>query len=292
MQERPTRDAAHTPSQLARRIVSQFPPAQVEGQDAAFETYLHRNATEITYSWVPNPFRGNSTSSELKNNGTNLRLVDSTEIGSALPLAGQLARNATFIMTWDDNTDALPYGWQNGTNLYNAYRQFKGQEVPFPVVPNPSTFVANNYTIKPAFFGCEANLTTTGDLRAPLIAWFGSAPYSSYANYSFFQSNLSIARVEDIWENSFNLMTQGNGTLDEEWPECLGCAAIYRSLNKLNPPMKRTAQCEQCFARYCWDGVSVEETEEPELVDPTLILNPGETYADWYEQVGKGLIGP
>ena len=286
---KPARDGFQAKSQLARRIVSQNPPDKIDGEAAAFKTYFNLSAPDISYAWIPNPFRGNLTSSESKNDDSNLRLVDSTEIGTALPLAGQLARNATFIMTWDDNQDALPYGWQNGTNLYNAYREFKAKDVPFPVVPNPSTFVANNYTTKPAFFGCNANLTTKGDLRAPIVAWFASAPYSSYSNFSYFQPNTSIARVHDIWVNSFNQMTQGNGTLDDEWPDCLGCAAIDRSLSKLNPPMKRTSQCERCFARYCWDGVSVLEAEDPELVDPALVLNSSERYADWYRQVGEPL---
>ena len=271
--------------------MSEFPASEVDGLAAAFKTYFNLTVADISYATIPNPFRGSSTASESKNDDSNLRLVDSTELGSALPLAGQLARNATFIMTWDDNSDALPYGWQNGTNLYNAYLEFKAKGVAFPEVPNPSTFVANNYTTEPAFFGCNANLTTNGDLHAPIIAWFASAPYSSYSNYSFFQSNTSIPRVEDIWMNSFNQMTQGNGTLDKEWPECLGCAAIDRSLSKLNPPMKRTAQCERCFDRYCWDGVSVKETKDTELVDLALALDPSESYADWYEQVGERLIG-
>ena len=292
LREEPARQGFQANSRLARRIVTQFPASELDEEAAAFKTYFNLNASEISYALVPNPFRDSSTSSESKNDDSNLQLVDSTELGSALPLTGQLARNATFVMTWDDNSDALPYGWQNGTNLYNAYREFKALDVPFPVVPNPSTFIANNYTTKPAFFGCSANLTTKGDLRAPIIAWFASAPYSSYSNYSFFQSNTSIPRVEDIWVNSFNQMTQGNGTLDEEWPECLGCAAIDRSLSKLDPPMKRTAQCERCFARYCWDGVSVEETGDVELVDPALALSSSESYAEWYSQRGKELIGP
>ena len=292
LHEEPAKNGLQVPARLARRIESEYPASQIDQEAASFKQYFNLNGSEISYAIVPNPFREDCAPSKPEADDSSLRLVDSTEIGSALPLTGQLARNATFIMTWDANTDALPYGWQNGTNLYNAYLEFKAQDVPFPVVPNPSTFVANNYTTKPAFFGCSANLTTKGDLQAPIIAWFGNAPYSSYSNYSFFQSNVSIPRVEDIWVNSFNQMTQGNGTLDDEWPECLGCAAIDRSLSKLTPPMKRTAQCEGCFARYCWDGVSVEETQSAELVDPALVLNTSESYADWYKQRGKELIGP
>ena len=36
-----------------------------------------------------------------------------------------------------------------------------------------------------------------------------------------------------IFTNSFNLVTQANGTLDSEWPVWLGCAIIDRSLGRM-----------------------------------------------------------
>jgi len=83
--------------------------------------------------------------------------------------------------------------------------------------------------------------------------------------------------MEEIFENSFNYMTQGNGTLDEEWPACLGCAAIDRSLEKVG--MQRTEQCKSCFERYCWDGTTDEHT--PGIIDPALKLDPGLGFEDW-----------
>ncbi|MCJ1316351.1 hypothetical protein MMC15_001672 [Xylographa vitiligo] len=82
------RDGFQAKSQLTRRIVSQFPADEVDGVVAAFKTYFNLSAPNISYAWVPNPFRGNSTSSESKNDNSNLRLVDITELGSSLPLAG------------------------------------------------------------------------------------------------------------------------------------------------------------------------------------------------------------
>lgn len=49
LHEKPTRNAVQAKCRLPMRLVSQFPAAQVEGEDAAFKTYLHLNATEITY---------------------------------------------------------------------------------------------------------------------------------------------------------------------------------------------------------------------------------------------------
>ena len=159
----------------------------------------------------------------------------------SLPLASQLARNASFIIALDDNSDAWPYRCQDGTNLHNAYLYFKEKDVPFPVVPFPATFITHDYTIMASFFGCDAELTSTRETRAPIVAWFGNGPYSSYTNTPSFQTTTTISRAYDIWNNTFNQITQGAGSLDPGCSACLACAAIYRSLAKLEPPMQRTA---------------------------------------------------
>ena len=279
-----------TPSRihgLNKRLDPEFPPAQVESVVEGFQQ-IGLSLDEFVYARVPNPFRTTQKSAEESFTTKELKMVDATEVESSLPLAGQLTRNATFIMAWDDNTDAYPNGWENGTDLYQAYLYFKHKGIPFPIVPSPSTFIARNYTIKPAFFGCNANLTTTNDAQAPIIAWFGNAPYSSYSNITFFASATPISRVKDIWNNTFNEITQGAGSLDPEWSACLACAAIDRTLAKLDPPMQRTAQCESCFARYCWDGTSDPEYDYDVDVDPTLRLDPALTYAEWNATAGAG----
>ncbi len=281
----PLKRSPATKEELIKRLEEEFPAQEVEELGTPFEKYFGLDLGGYTYARVPNPFRNQSTSPQ----DHELKLVDATEVASSLPLAGQLARNASFIIAWDDNTDAWPNGWENGTDLYQAYLYFKKHQIPFPIVPSPATFIARNYTTKPAFFGCDAQLTTTNDTRAPIIAWFGNAPYSSYSNITFFQNVTPIPRVHDIWNNTFNQITQGAGSLDLEWPACLACAAIDRSLAKLSPPMQRTAQCQGCFDRYCWNGISAPEYPGPVDVDPTLVLNSSVTYAEWYASVGKNL---
>lgn len=157
----------------------------------------------------------------------------------------------------------------------------------FPIVPSASTFIARNYTVNPAFFGCYANQTTTNDTQAPIIAWFGNAPYSSYSNISYFDNQMPASRVENLLNNTFNQITQGSGSLDAEWSACLACAAIDRSLANIDPPMQRTAQCQSCFDRYCWDGVSSPEYDGTVDVDPTLMMNESVTYAESNATVGQ-----
>lgn len=77
--------------------------------------------------------------------------------------------------------------------------------------------------------------------------------------------------------NSFDIVTQANGSWDGEWAECMGCAAVERSLARVG--MERTRQCQRCFERYCWDGTLDER--DPGVLDPTLVLDPGVKFGLW-----------
>jgi len=85
--------------------------------------------------------------------------------------------------------------------------------------------------------------------------------------------------MSEIFVNSFNQVTQGNGTFDPEWPVCLGCAAIDRSLAKVG--MMRTRQCAHCFSKYCWDGEVDDGDGKPEIINPSLILDPSVGFLEW-----------
>ena len=138
------------------------------------------------------------------------------------------------------------------------------------------------------FFGCDIELTTTQDPATPIILYLANAPYSAYNNFSFTQSTTSRVQMGEIFVNSFDLVTQGNGTLDAEWAQCLGCAAIDRSVARLK--MQRTPQCQRCMRRYCWDGNSEPDHitgpedgtyEDTQIVDLEMVLNPGVSFAVW-----------
>ncbi|KAJ9610279.1 hypothetical protein H2200_005056 [Cladophialophora chaetospira] len=255
------------------------PPATITEIDGAFQKALNLSLTEIAYAEIPNPFLGVSSASPYTQTATDLSLVDGSEGGQTIPLWGQIqpARKTSFIVAWEDSNDAHPYEWNNGTNLYNTYLAAKAANLPFPIIPPVSNFISHNYTTKPVFFGCDKKLTTTRDSRAPIVLYLANAPYSSYMNYSAGVNVMSPQQMNDIFVNSFNLVTQGNGTLDAEWPVCLGCAAIERSLEKAG--MMTPAQCKSCFKRYCWDGkVGVGSNK---TVDLSLVLDPKVGYKDW-----------
>jgi lysophospholipase len=247
-----------------------------------FQQNFNLTLPKIAYAQIPNPFFGVSSSSAYTQTASDLSLVDGSEGGQTIPLWGQIqpARNPSFIIAWDDTNDASPYGWNNGTNLYHTYLQASTAGLPFPIIPPSSTFINQKWTTRPVFFGCDKKLTTTGDSRAPIVLYLANAPYSSYMNYTAVKGVMSPQQMNDIFVNGFNQLTQGNGTLDQEWPICLGCAAIERSLERAG--METPEQCRRCFKRYCWDGNSVDI--ETGIVDLSLVLDPGLGYVQWLDE--------
>jgi lysophospholipase len=259
---------------VSQRDLSLFPNATLNGLLEAFNATFGLSAAEISHAVWPNPWASTSTGTP-----RDLSIVDSSEAGQVLPLWSQIQpeRSSSFIIAWDDNPDAEPYGWLNGTSLHNTYIAAKSAGLPFPIVPPPRTMLNKNFTTRPTFFGCDAVLTTTGDSRSPIVLYMANAPYSAYSNYTWTDSVFSNSQMYEIFDNSFNALTQGNGTLDAEWPECLACAVIERSLEKVG--MKTTKQCERCFEKYCWDGTLDER--DAGVLDPGLALAPGVSFAEW-----------
>lgn len=256
-----------------------YPLSEVKSIQGGFKEVFNNTLTEDIYATLPNPF---ATAASVDNNSDppqNLTLFDSSEAGQSLPLWPQIqpARDLDFIIAWDADEDSHPYSWNNGTNMYDTYILATNAGLPFPKAPPPATFVNKGLTSRPTFFGCDANLTNTGDLSAPLVAYFPNAPYSAYTNYSWLEESFSHEQMAVILTNGFNYITQGNSTLDKEWPECLGCAAIDRSLIKIG--LERTEQCQRCMTKYCWDGT--EDNTTPGIVDLHLALKPDLSFAEW-----------
>ena len=256
-----------------------FPVALLDELVSVFNTSFNLNLSDTSYAVIPNPFAGLTSSSSSVRTSSELTIIDATEEGQAIPFWGQIqpARGSDFIIAWDDNEDGNPYQWNNGTNIYDTYVAANASGLAFPIVPSAATFINRNYTHSPVFFGCDVNLTTTNSADSPIVLYLANSPYSAYENFTFIQNTFVPEQISEIFVNSFNILTQGNGTLDAEWPVCLGCAAIDRSLPKVG--MQRSQQCEQCFSRYCWDGVS--DDSPTGIIDPTLILDPSVDYAEW-----------
>ncbi|EXJ89618.1 hypothetical protein A1O3_02685 [Capronia epimyces CBS 606.96] len=255
-----------------------FPSTVVNEVLAAYEEYFNLSTTQSMYPSVPNPFAGLPGSEGPE--PESLLLADGSESGQSIPFWPliQPARKADFIVSWDNDGDQAPYNWNNGTNLYNTYIQARRAGLAFPEVPPPATFIKRNYTSKPVFFGCDTQYTTTRNASSPIVLYLTNTPYSAYSNFTWFKSTFTPVQTHELLVNSFDIATQGNGTLDADWAQCLGCAAIDRSLTRLG--IDRVAQCEACLQKYCWDGTYEAEGDLP-VVDPSLRLHPNVSFAEW-----------
>jgi lysophospholipase len=258
-----------------------FPAAQLAEIVAAFTSLFNLTTPSLAFPSWPNPFLGSNASSSSTSAAKTITFVDSSESNQSIPLWPliQPARNTTFILAYEDGPDSLPYGWITGANLHNTYLAANASGLPFPIIPPVNTLQNRNYTLKPTLFGCDANLTTTQSADSPIVLYIANAPYSAYTNYTWTggAGAFDEAQFNEIFVNSFNQVTQGNGTLDSKWTTCLGCAVVERSLEKVG--MLRSRQCEECFAEWCWDGTYNERT--PEVLDPSLATEPGLSYAEW-----------
>lgn len=224
--------------------------------DAAEALLTKFGESENDIADYPNPFYHFNNATNNVTNTDQLTLTDGGEDGQNIPLVPLLQpfRNVDVIFAIDSSADTSSPGanWPNGTSLVASYeRQFLpiANGTAFPYVPDQNTFVNLGLNTRPTFFGCDVN-NLTGP--SPLIVYLGNAPYSYSSNTSTFDLEYSDTERNDMINNGYDVVTMGNGTLDKQWPTCVGCAILSRSLNRTGTTVPDV--CNTCFERYCWDG--------------------------------------
>lgn len=160
----------------------------------------------------------------------------------------------------DTNSSYVPgttaANWPAGVAMVASYERSiadiaNGTE--FPSVPDPQTFINLGLNNRPTFFGCDSsNFSSDAAGIPPLIVYLPNAPYVYLSNVSTFDLQYNDTERNAIISNGYNLATQGNGTLDENWPACVGCAILSRSFERTNTDVPDI--CNRCFDRYCWNG--------------------------------------
>lgn len=260
---------------FSKRAAS-FDVSILETINQAFNTTFNLSVSQISNPSIPVTF-------EATDGSYNVTLADGSEALQSIPFWSLIApnRHTDLIIAWDDDGDDEPYGWNNGTNMWSTAMFAQQANIPFPLAPTPSTMLANNFTQRPTFFGCDANLTTTKSVDSPIVLYMANSPYSWYSNYSWNAGAYSYEEFDGVLVNSGNIVTQGNGTLDAEWTACIACAAVERSLARVG--MERTAQCERCFEKYCWNGQEAPESAwtSESVFDPSLKLDPSLGFDEW-----------
>lgn len=211
--------------------------------------------------YSPNPFLAwDPTRRSANANDSQLTLVNGGEDLQNIPLHPliQPVRNVDIIFAVDSSADTDTH-WPNGTALRATYDRVGtsiGNGTLFPSVPSAETFINQRLNQRPTLFGCDAdNFTLSGDQSVPpLVLYIPNAPYTAHSNVSTFDMSYPTDQRDSIIQNGLNAATQGNGTVDEEWPVCVACAILSRSWWKGNETVPEA--CTRCFARYCWDGTS------------------------------------
>jgi lysophospholipase len=208
--------------------------------------------------YMPNPFLGYNNDTNPSASAIELDLVDGGEDLQNIPLHPliQPSRNIDVIFAVDSSADT-DFNWPNATALRATYDRAStpiANGTLFPPVPDANTFINLGLNSRPTFFGCNASNFTLGPGQhvPPLVVYIPNAPYTAMSNISTLTLSYTERQRNDNIRNGFDAATQGNGTIDAEWTECVACAILSRSLHKIS--MAVPATCVSCFQRYCWNG--------------------------------------
>lgn len=265
-------------------------------------TGVSRDNNDI--SDYPNPFYHFNNATNYYSDSYRLTLVDGGEDLQNIPLHPliQPYREVDVIFAIDssaDTSETLPANssapnWPSGDSLIATYQRSLNpiqNGTSFPSIPDRNTFFNLGLNNGPTFFGCDAENSTNngGQTPAPLIVYLPNGPYTFESNFSTFDPSYNNSVRNAAINNGYNLATQGNGTLDEQWPACVGCAILSRSLYRTETQVPDV--CTQCFERYCWDGTRDEN--EPEAYVPEIKLGELDVTESGAGRVGGtvGLVG-
>ncbi|KAH7327419.1 lysophospholipase catalytic domain-containing protein [Rhexocercosporidium sp. MPI-PUGE-AT-0058] len=205
--------------------------------------------------WKPNPFYAYNNASSISSS-LELSLVDGGEDLQNIPLYPliQPQRAVDVIFAVDSSYDTT-YGWPNGTSLVATYERSLNATIEngtaFPSIPDQNTFVNLGLNNRPTFFGCNSS-NMTGP--APIVVYIPNAPYITLSNVSTFDPEYNNTQRNLIIQNGYEVATLGNGTLDAQWPTCMACAVLSRSLERTGTTVPSV--CNSCFERYCWNGTT------------------------------------
>ncbi|KIX06964.1 uncharacterized protein Z518_04940 [Rhinocladiella mackenziei CBS 650.93] len=224
--------------------------------------------------FTPNPFYHYNRQTNPSANSTRLTLVDGGEDLQNIPFHPliQPNRHVDVIFAIDSSADT-EYLWPNGASIIATYERSLSDisnGTAFPSIPDKNTFLNLGLNSHPVFFGCDTSNFTEGTNIPPLVVYLPNAPYVTYSNHSTFALETNNTYRDAIILNGLNVVTMGNGTVDETWPTCVGCAILSRSLERTGTDVPDV--CTQCFDRFCWNGTTDYSTPAPYA--PETILEP------------------
>ncbi|PWY86060.1 hypothetical protein BO70DRAFT_360872 [Aspergillus heteromorphus CBS 117.55] len=226
-------------------------------------------------AYDPNPFYQYNTATSPFAQTTDLIVQDGGETSQNIPLYPliQQKRSVDVIFAVDSlGSESYDY-WPTGSSLIATYNRTLlnvANDTSFPEIPDLDTFLNLGLNARPTFFGCNASRLNT---PTPLVVYLPNHPITYSSNFSLIQGQFSDAQRDAIIANGYNVATQANGTLDEEWSTCVGCAVLSRSFNRTGTTAPEA--CTKCFQRYCWNGTTDDQT--PSAYLPTASLSAVES---------------
>jgi len=237
--------------------------------------------------YTPNPFYLYNPSTNPSANSTRLTLVDGGEDLENIPLHPliQPNRHVDVIFAVDSSADTT-YNWPNATALVATYERSQSSlanHTIFPSIPDQNTIVNLGLNTHPTFFGCNTSNMTNG-IDVPLIVYLPNSPYVTFSNESTFTFSTNNSYRDAIILNGYNVVTMANATADGQWPTCVACAILSRSLERTNTEVPNA--CTECFSHYCWDGTLNSTT--PAAYEPTLKSESTDTQSSAYALRGEG----
>ncbi|KUI70313.1 Lysophospholipase [Cytospora mali] len=247
-------------------------PTLVADAIEAIASDVGSNDNDIA-QWVPNPFLGWKNATNPTAHTTELSLVDGGEDLQNIPLTPliQPVRAVDVIFAVDSSADTTYY-WPNATALRASYDRSQSDLANgtlFPPVPDANTFINLGLNNRPTFFGCNASNFTlaAGQSVPPLVVYVPNAPYTVNSNVSTFTPSYTDALRDEMITNGLNAATQGNSSLDAEWPACVACAVLSRSFDRTGTTVPDA--CTTCFTRYCWNG-TLDTTDPAGEYEPSF----------------------
>lgn len=102
--------------------------------------------------------------------------------------------------------------------------QAQDNRTTFPSVPDVNTFINLGLNSRPTMFGCDAGM----------VVHLPHSPYVFESNVSTFTPSYQTDVRNAIIQNGYDVVTMGNGTVDPQWPTCVGCAIMSRSWVRTN----------------------------------------------------------
>ncbi|KAK2595463.1 Lysophospholipase 1 [Conoideocrella luteorostrata] len=225
------------------------------------------DANNDVADWTPNPFKGWNKATNKAAGDDHLTLVDGGEDGQNIPFHPHLSLERKVDVVFAVDSSSNRNAWPDGSAPMATYRRSLmtlSNGTSFPVVPGRNTFVNLGLNTKPTFFGCNSTNTTK---PAPLVVYLPNYPYQFASNISTFTLSVKNAERDAMIANGWDVVTQLNGTRDQDWPICVSCAMLQRSLERTKTAMPD--KCNQCFSRYCWNG-TIDEREPKNEYEPGL----------------------